>query len=80
MCSDMGPPHRREEGLVFLSRRHIYSTVIQHECTRTHIHVANGIYILWAPYTLLHFIIMNTIYTRFTQHLCQRRLVQQIML
>jgi hypothetical protein len=33
---DMGSPLRREEGLVFLSRRHICCPVIQHECTRTH--------------------------------------------
>jgi hypothetical protein len=33
---EMGSPLRREEGLVFLSRRHICYTVIQHECTHTH--------------------------------------------
>jgi hypothetical protein len=30
------PTFGRDEGSVFLSRRHICCTVIQHECTRTH--------------------------------------------
>jgi hypothetical protein len=36
MCSEMGSPLRREEGLVFLSMRHICCSVIQHGCTHPH--------------------------------------------
>jgi hypothetical protein len=36
LCLEMGSPLRREEGFVFLSRRHICCIVISHECTRTH--------------------------------------------
>jgi hypothetical protein len=36
MCLEIGSPLRREEGFVFLSRRHICCTVVSHECTLTH--------------------------------------------
>jgi hypothetical protein len=59
-----------EDGLVVLSRRQICCIVVSHDCTRTHTASSKSICTLWTPYTLCHFITMNSIYAGFCCRLC----------
>jgi hypothetical protein len=64
---EMGYPLRREDGFVFLSRRHTCCDIISHEYPVFMQRSGKGICTLWEPHTFCHFTIMNNTYTRSPQ-------------